>query len=341
MRNRQFGGCVRGLWSDLVPGVVYSESASAAPGNILGRISFATGPAAPNMVDGAPHMTAHVSAGIDLVAEEIWRTTLPVRSGVAGDAVFAEDGEYLFYAARLGPEPVYRAPVRELYDSALRFAWEHGYTDLVRMWNFIGGIGGANAQGLGIYPDFSAGRAEALAVWEQHLPGIPAVNGIGTLSAGVDLCYLATKPGRTIQVGTPPQPPVRENRWRREPQPRSSARATYLREHGTGSLFVSGTAGLIGDNAVHADDVARQTVHTLRDIDTLVGDYNLSRYGLDGDGYALRNMDQVKVYVRESRHVPVVRDICSLVFPADSEVVYFNVDVSRADLLVAIEGVCR
>ncbi len=341
MRNQQFGGCVRGLWSDLVPGVVHSESAGAAPGNILGRISFATGPAFPDLIDGAPHMTAHIASGIGLVAEEIWRTNLPVRSGTAGDAVFAEDGEYLFYAARLGPQRRYRARVRELYETALRFACEHGYSDLVRMWNGIGGIGGATAKGAGIYDDCCAGRAEAFAAWERQFPSMPAVTGIGTLSAGVDLCILATKPGRTVHMENPHQDPARESSWRRGERPQISARATYLEEPGAGSLFVSGTATMAGENAAHADDVARQTVETLRKIDALVGGYNLSRYGLHGNGYAARDMDQIKVYVRDGRHVPVVRDVCSLVFPAESEIAYFNVDVCRTELLVAIEGVCR
>jgi hypothetical protein len=46
--------------------------------------------------------------------EEIWCTSLPVRAGVVGDAVFAEDGEHLFYAVRLGPQPVYRGRVRDM-----------------------------------------------------------------------------------------------------------------------------------------------------------------------------------------------------------------------------------
>lgn len=335
MRNQQLGGCVRSLWSDLIPGVVRSDSATAEPGNILGRISFATGPAFPGLIDGAPRMTAHMASGIDLVAEEIWRTNLPVRSGVVGDAAFAEDGEYLFYAARLGPQRAYRARVCELYWTALRFAFEHGYTDLVRMWNLIGGIGDRP----GIYEDCRAGRAEAFAAWEQQLPGMPAVTEIGTLSAGVDLFFLATKPGRTIQVETPPQD--RESRWRRGANPQSPARATYLREQGAGSLFISSGAGAVGENAAPVNDVARQTVEALRNIDELVGGYNLSRYGLGGGGYVARDMDQVKVYVRDGRHVPVVRDICSLVFPAESAIAYFNVDVCRPGLLVAIEGVCR
>jgi|GEM_PF-4732561 len=336
MRNQQLGGCVRALWSDLVTGVVHSKSAGAEPGSILGRISFAIAPAAPDLVDGAPHLSTHMASGIDLVAEEIWRTTLPVRSGVAGDAVFAEDGEYLFYAARLGAKRVSRERVRALYEAALRFAWERGYTDLVRMWNLIGGITHHDPRPAETYRDFCAGREEAFAAWRQQFPRMPASTRLGTLSPGVDLCFLATRPGRTVHLENPPQVPVAGNRPHR-----SCARATFLQERGASSLFVSGTASMRDTDTALGQDVAWQTVETLRNIGALIGSYNLGRYGLSGGGYAVRDLDQIKVYVRDHQHMPVVREICSLVLPAESEVAYFNVGVYGDEQLVEIEGVCR
>ncbi|WP_216896855.1 hypothetical protein [Nocardia alni] len=340
MNNQQLGGCVRGLWSELVPGVVHSESASGAHGNILGRISFAIAPAPPDLVDGAPHLTTHMASGIDLVAEEIWRTTLPVRSGMAGDAVFAEDGEYLFYAVRLRPRSVSREGVRELYETAMRFAWVHGYTDLVRMWNLIGGTTVHDAKRAQTYRDFRAGRADAFAAWEQQFQPMPAATVIGTLSPGVDLCFIATKPGRTVHLENPPQIPGCEGRAGYGPPP-SCTRATYLKQHGTGSLFISGAASSLGGDTPDLDDVERQTVEALDNIAALIGGYNLSRYGLGCDGFVVRNLDQVKVYVRDRENVPVVRDICSRILPAYSEIAYFNVGVCRAEQLVEIEAVCQ
>ena len=337
MSQQQSGDHVRGLWSGLVPGV--AESAGIARGNVLGRISFAAEPAAPALVDGAPRLTTHMANGNDPAAEEVWRTERPVRAGVAGAAVFAEDGEHLFYAVRLEPQPVYRERVRELYENALRFTWERGYTDLVRVWNLIGGITSPNADGVEIYRDFCVGRAEAFAAWGERFPQLPAATGIGTLSPGVDLCFLATKPGRTVHLENPRQTPAYRYPTRYGPKSPSFARATFLK--GQGSVFVSGTASILGEDTAHVDDVARQTVETLRNIDVLVGNDNLGRHGVGDTGYGVRDLDQVKVYVRDPEHVPVVRDICTLVFPAHSEIAYFNVDVCRADLLVEIEGVCR
>ncbi|MFE3784779.1 FkbO/Hyg5 family chorismatase [Amycolatopsis sp. NPDC059090] len=330
---------VRGLRSDLFPDI--ARTADAACGSVLGRIVFAGGPAEPALVSGVPSMTAHMATESGVPVEEVWRTDRSVRSGASGDAVFGEDGEYLFYAVRLEPQSVYRARARELYENALQFAWERGYTDLVRMWNLIGDITGPNAEGVEIYRDFCVGRAEAFAAWGAQFPQLPAATGIGTLSPGIDLCFLATKPGRTVHLENPRQTPAYQYPSRYGPKSPSFARATLLQGEQTASLFVSGTASILGEDTVHVGDTARQTLEILRNIDVLVGSDNLGRHGVNGYGYTLQDLDQIKVYVRDPEDLAAVRYICAQVFRADSEIAYFNVDVCRPDLLVEIEGVCR
>ncbi|MER5667347.1 FkbO/Hyg5 family chorismatase [Streptomyces mirabilis] len=350
MSNRQPEARLQGLWSDLVPVPVPSEALTAPHGNVLGRIRFTDAPAEPALVEDTPLLTTHMTNEQVTPVEEIWRTGLPVRAGVAGDAVFAEDGEHLFYAVRLGPQPVYRRPVRELYENALRFTWERGYTDLVRMWNLIGGITSPNEDGLETYRDFCIGRAEAFAAFADRFPQLSAATGIGTLSPGVDICFLAAKPGRAVHLENPRQTPAYKYPSRYGPKSPSFARATFLRDvdapgretgQETGSLFVSGTASILGDDTVHVDDVAQQTEETLRNIEALVGGDNLRRHGVAGAGYDVKDLDQVKVYVRDAEHLPVVRSICESTLPADTDISYFNVAVCRPDLLVEIEGVCR
>jgi chorismatase len=346
MSNRQPEARLQGLWSDLVPVAVPSEAPSAPQGNVLGRIRFTDAPTEPDLVDATPLLTTHMTNDHVTPVEEIWRTGLPVRAGVAGDAVFAEDGEHLFYAVRLGPQPVYRRPVRELYENALRFTWERGYTDLVRMWNLIGGITSPNADGLEIYRDFCIGRAEAFAAFAERFPRLSAATGIGTLSPGVDVCFLAAKPGRAVHLENPRQTPAYKYPSSYGPKSPSFARATFLRDvdapgREAGSLFVSGTASILGDDTVHVDDVAQQTEETLRNIEALVGGDNLRRHGVAGAGYDVKDLDQVKVYVRDAEHLPVVRSICASTLPGDTDISYFNVAVCRPDLLVEIEGVCR
>lgn len=339
MSRRQLRDRVQGLRSDLVPNI--AGAADAACGSVLGRIIFADRPAEPALVDGVPCLTTHMANGSGVPVEEVWRTDRPVRSGALGEAVYAEDGEHLLYAVRLGPQSVYRARVRELYETALQFTWERGYTDLVRMWNLIGDITGPNAEGVEIYRDFCVGRAEAFATWGTQFPQLPAATGIGALSPGIDLYFLATKQGRTVHLENPRQTPAYQYPSRYGPKSPSFARATFLQGEQAASLFVSGTASILGEDTAHVGDIARQTLETVRNIDVLVGCDNLGRHGVNGYGYSVQNLDQVKVYVRDPEHLAAVRDICAQVFRSDSEIAYFNVGVCRPDLLVEIEGVCR
>ncbi|MEV0094737.1 FkbO/Hyg5 family chorismatase [Streptomyces sp. NPDC050738] len=337
---------IQGPWSSLTPCTTPSRTADAVHGGVLGRITFAGMTGDPSLIDGAPHLITHMANASVHPAEEIWRTSLPVQAGVAGHAVYAEDGEHLFYAVRLGPQDAYREPVRDLYETALKFAWDHGYPELIRMWNLIGDITGANADGLEIYRDFCTGRAEAFTTWQEQFPHLPAATGIGTLSPGVDLCFLAAKPGRAVHVENPRQTPAYKYSSRYGKKSPSFARATFLRDLHTpgkssGSLFVSGTASILGDDTVHIDDAARQTEETLRNIEALVSSDNLRRHEVDGAGFDVKDLDQIKVYVRDAEHLPVVQDICASAFPADTDIAYFNVGVCRPDLLVEIEGVCR
>ncbi len=344
MSNHHSDGRLRGLRSSLVTGAEVPEPAGAVHGNALGRINFAGAPAVSALIEGTPILTTHMTNEHVSPVEEVWWTSLPVRAGVDGDAVFAEDGEHLFYAVRLEPQPVYRERVRDMYENALRLAREQGYTDLVRMWNLIGGITSPNADGLEIYRDFCFGRAEAFAAWSERFPQLPAATGIGTLSPGVDLCFLAAKPGRTVHLENPRQTPAYKYPSRYGPKSPSFARGTFLEDvgrQGAGSLFVSGTASIVGNDSVHPGDVAQQTEETLRNIETLVGRDNLERHALGGSGHSLKDLDQVKVYVRDAEHVPVVRDICTSALSASTDLAYFNVDICRPDLLVEIEGVCR
>jgi chorismatase len=231
--------------------------------------------------------------------------------------------------------------VRRLYEDALRFSWELGYTELVRMWNLIGDITGSNTEGVEVYRDFCVGRAEAFASWEAQFPQLPAATGIGTLSPGIDLCFLAVKRGRTVHLENPRQTPAYKYPSRYGPKSPSFARATFLRGPQAGTLFVSGTASILGEDTVHVDDVGRQTLETFNNIEALIDRDNLARHGVGNGGYSLGDLDQVKVYVRDRGHISTVRDICAGVVHADAEIAYFNVDVCRPDLLVEIEGVCR
>lgn len=328
--------------SSRLHGHPFDGTVDAPAGGVLARVGFAGGTGGTSLDDGVPRLTTHMVGEHNEPAEEIWVSTLPVTAGTAGEAVFAEDGEHLFYAVRLDARPVYRDAVRRMYDTALGFAFARGYTEMARMWNLVGGITDPNADGVEIYRDFCVGRAEAFAAWGDRVGRLPAATGIGTLSQGVDLCFIAVRPGRTTHIENPRQTPAYEYPARYGPKSPSFARATWLRGlgDGPGTLFVSGTASIVGAETVHVDDIAGQVDETLRNIEVLIGGENLAGHGVDR-GFELKDLNQIRVYVRDAGDLPLVRERVRAVFPAHTEIAWFNVDVCRSDLLVEIEGVCR
>ncbi|PRH79872.1 reactive intermediate/imine deaminase [Streptomyces solincola] len=309
---------------------------------VLGRVTYGHTGRPPVLLGGAPLVRAAMTgAGAERVTE-VWTTDRPVRSGRDGDLVYATDGEHLLCSVRVEERGVYREQVREVYERAFALMWRLGHRELLRMWNLVGDITGPNAEGMEVYRDFCVGRAQAFESWSGRIGGMPAATGIGALRPGIDLYFLACRSGRPRHLENPRQTPAHRYPAAYGPRPPSFARATLL-EPGSGGrpvLYVSGTASILGDDTVHPGDADRQCALTLANIEALVSPDNLRRHGLAG-GWALSDLDCVKVYVRDAGDLQAVRARCAPAFRATADVAYFQVDVCRSDLLVEIEGICR
>lgn len=313
-----------------------------APGrHVLGTVAFGERTALALTGQGHPELSIPMSSpGFDSF-REVWTTGAEPVTGARGNLAFAHDGEYLFISGALPPLPVYRKTVREVYEAAFALVNELGYPHIFRMWNFVGDIIGPNAEGMEIYQDFVAGRAEAFASYGDGTGHMPAATGIGTRGEGISFTLLACREGHPRHVENQRQTPAYHYPEQYGPKPPSFARATRLHPAGAGpgdgALFVSGTASILGHETVHRGDVGAQTDVVLENIAELISGPNLAAAGLDG-GHELKDLRLVKVYVRHEADLPVVRDRCRAAFGPDTEVVYMNVAVCRDDLLVEIEG---
>ncbi|MEV8442052.1 FkbO/Hyg5 family chorismatase [Actinosynnema sp. NPDC051121] len=310
-------------------------------GHVLARVAYQRHDAPPALRGGAPWVGVHMTAPDDEPFDEVWRTDLPVRAGSAGDLVYAEDGEHLFCAVRVDERGVYRDAVREAYRAAFDLITRLNYPRLFRMWNLVGGIIDPNEEGEEIYRDFCVGRAEAFEEWAGRVGSIPAATGIGTRSRGVTLYFMSGRDINPVHLENPRQTPAYEYPEQYGRKSPTFARATWLGSgaDSAGTLFVSGTASIVGDETVRRDDVLGQVEVTLGNIADLIGAANLHRHGLGG-GYSLTDLDLVKVFVRDAADLPAVRARCARSLSPDARVVYLNVDVCRPDLLVEIEGIC-
>jgi len=91
------------------------------------------------------------------------------------------------------------------------------------------------------------------------------------------------------------------------------------------TVFVSGTAAIVGERSVAPGDVEAQTRTTIDNIAALIGDARLSR---------------LRAYVKRPGDLPSVRRICEAAF-GPIPAVYVQADVCRDELLVELEGALR
>jgi chorismate lyase / 3-hydroxybenzoate synthase len=226
-------------------------------------------------------------------------------------------------------------PNRELLE-------KFGYSSVFRMWNFIGDINRDNAEGLEVYRDFCRGRAEAFEQCRVDFEQFPAATGIGSRGGGVAFYLLACRSGGHRHIENPRQVPAYHYPKRYGPRAPRFARATYLPSRAAdgvgGQIFVSGTASVVGHETAHGGNLVKQCQQALENIELVISPGNLAAHGVSAS-HGLRDMRNIKVYVRKFEDIPTVRGICREAFSADANIAYFTVDICRADLLVEIEGI--
>jgi chorismate lyase / 3-hydroxybenzoate synthase len=299
----------------------------------LGRIVFGTTSGRPTIEGGVPTLRMRMSG--DFV--ECWETSGLVHTGRFHDLVYAHNDEFLFCAGYIPASGHYTDATREAYSHAFALLRELEFPKLFRMWNFIPQINGENHEGLEVYRDFCRGRALAFEHDNAARFGMPAATGIGTWGDGVGFYFLACRDSDIGHIENTRQTPAYDYPRRYGPKSPSFARATVLRG-ANDTLFVSGTASILGHETVHIGNLDAQFEVTTGNIAHLISRENVSAQGEAG-GFTLADLDQIKVYYRHADDLPRVMQLSRNAFDARASIRFLNVDICRDDLLVEIEGI--
>ncbi len=271
-------------------------------------------------------LAAAVSPGAALF--EVWRGVGPVRAGEDGPVRFAHDGQRLLGLLRL-PDAADLGPVAgAAYRHILRAATEAGYPALLRVHNHLPRITGQEGGGER-YRRFNAGRREAFAAAGAAAEaGAPAATAVGTAGGAVTLVFLAARgAGRAIE------------------NPRQVSAYRYPGQYGTvapnfsramlagGTLFVSGTASIVGHASLHPGDAGAQAAEVARNLRAVLAACADGGAAPDLAGLVL------KVYLRD----PADRGRVAAVLGDagfGGAVVFLHAQVCRPELLVEAEGEC-
>lgn len=216
------------------------------------------------------------------------------------------------------------------------------FADIVRQWNYIPGIleirpiDGRNLQH---YQVFNEIRQKYYAT-SVFIDGYPAATGIGTRNGNFDLDFFAIKSSSMIQkigLSNPKQHNAYEYHQQFLVGDASSGqtkktplfeRAKILKTKEGTTIFISGTASIVGEETIGIGDIKCQTEITINNMEELL---------LKMNGLQSKQFTYLRAYIKEEQDFQMVRSICERSFP-DVSISYLQADVCRENLLVEIEG---
>ena len=282
---------------------------------------------------------------------EVWSTPhagAPVQAReTSGGIRYAASDEVLFATIEIDEARhvgALQKATADAYDSLFALLGETGFPHPLRFWNYLPDITldtrvaeaeSTNDKGRAIerYRSFNAGRQDAFIAHRRSIvDGAPAACALGTMRGPATIYVLAAKSPPTA-IENPRQ--VSAYRYPAQYGKRSPtfSRAALVQFGKAQTLFISGTASIVGHETVHRGDLAAQTEETLNNIDALFDE--VARItGSRPEPDTLR----LKVYIRHAMHLDAARAIIARRLGSDVHAVYLRADVCRGDLLIEIEA---
>lgn len=225
------------------------------------------------------------------------------------------------------------------------------FNQVVRQWNYIANILDFDIRGSSKYQHYQIFNEVRNQYYRRYrtVEGYPAATGIGSGAGGVsiDFCAVdAVDHTRIVSIDNPLQcSPYRYSQallegevlqgteFKQAPQ---FERAKLVSTSAHSSLYVSGTASIIGEKTIGEGDVKAQTLTTIDHIRQLVCHDNLQNHDRSIP-FNPPTVKALRVYVKESRDFHVIECICREAFGA-VPMMFVKADVCRNNLLVEIEA---
>lgn len=274
----------------------------------------------------------------DICGELIAMSVGEARSGYGEQLYWAETDDYLLIAlwANEADEGDLVTTSERLYNELLGQIQARGYPYLVRVWNYFADINGEE-RGLERYRQFCLGRFNAFAAQGIEENQYPSACALG--HAGGDLLvYALASKAMPRHFENPRQASAYHYPSEYGPRSPSFARASLVSLPGhTPTLFVSGTASVVGYLTLHPYELDAQIDVTLENLDLLLA--HVASQSVDADGAAPQLIAEIlKVYVRHPADLAHIKQRVAQAYPG-IPVVYVAADICRADLLLEIDGI--
>jgi enamine deaminase RidA (YjgF/YER057c/UK114 family) len=222
---------------------------------------------------------------------------------------------------------------------AVLYSEDMSFNHIVRQWNYIGNILEVknNTQN---YQIFNEVRSEYYHKY-RGVHGYPAATGVGMKHGGVVLDFYAFKSEKSVKLKSVENPDqVNSYEYGQQVlkgvQPPQFERAVLVSGTQNSTLFVSGTASILGQDTVGLEDVKKQTEVTLENIAKLTDLNKVVKMSGNSES-ANWNLILLRVYIKKQTDFALVKSICLEKFPGITAIC-IEADICRDNLLVEIEA---
>lgn len=267
---------------------------------------------------------------------EVWNSDTPVKQYQDGSITGAANEDILFgcMSVQLDSKDNLSEVVQRAYSGIFDFLQRSTCPNLLRVWNYFPEINVVE-NGMERYRSFSVGRHEAFVCYNRKVEDSPAACALGSHGGSLIIYFLASR-FSGVQIENPLQASAYNYPSQYGPRSPTFSRATLAFHDSAQTLFISGTASILGYETVHHGSVSLQTRETLANIRAIINQACQEGFEFAGfeTGLAL------KVYVRHTEDLSVVRDIIQDEWGVLPELVFLQADICRTDLLLEIEAVC-
>ena len=267
---------------------------------------------------------------------EAWTSNKPVEPYQDGSITGAGNEDIFFgcMSVRLDAKDELNEVVQRAYSRIFDFLQRSTCPNLLRVWNYIPEINMIE-NGMERYHSFSVGRHEAFVRHDRRVEDSPAACALGSLGESLIIYFLASR-FAGVQIENPFQTSAYNYPNQYGPRSPTFSRATLACYDSVQTLFISGTASILGYETVHQGSVSLQARETLANLRAVID--QACREGFEFAGF--ESGLALKVYVRHAEDLSVVRDIIQDEWGVLQELVFLQADICRTDLLLEIEAVC-
>jgi len=279
-----------------------------------------------------PFVAAPLSPAIGPAMFEIWKSVSPTYACRNEWVVGARNDEVIFGTVKLEQTAgiMLEDVVEESYLRIFDFLEENSFTTPIRFWNYLTAINAAE-RGLERYRRFNIGRHRAFSARLRE-PVPPVASGVGGRQGASVIYFLAAR-----DSARPIQNPRQVNAYEYPPiygpsSPRFS-RASIFSSASIRTLFISGTASIVGHETRHMGDLAGQIAETIENLHALISVAEPENAGRNDDRWAL------KVYLHDPAYRETVDTALQAMFGSVDQLLYLNGDICRPELLIEIEAV--